>query len=210
MELFVHSIFRTTRYFALYICFLVYISFSVSNSHKFGRSTFARSLILKFEMSVVLKFYCSIFWPSSLPVSRQKNRSLKKSHVNQSWPPHKEWLSNRGFNCTVHSVHRLKGGTLWNAIKNGQFSSFYYTETEKDRKIPFEISVDISLRLKKKKFINKKNSKWRTYWASPKAGLKKYVFSFTRCRPKLKSETYKWCIKLISKLVSSAWTSKTI
>ena len=37
-----------------------------------------------------------------------------------------------------------------------------------------------------------------------------FVFPFTRCRPKLKSETYKWYIKLISRLVSSAWTSKTI
>ena len=33
--------------------------------------------------------------------------------------------------------------------KNDQFSLFYCTETEKDTKIPFEISVDISLRLKK-------------------------------------------------------------
>ena len=36
-------------------------------TRKFGRSTFARSLIFKFEISAILKFYCSKFWPSSIP-----------------------------------------------------------------------------------------------------------------------------------------------
>ena len=31
---------------------------------KFGHSTFARSLIFKFGISAILKFYCSTFWPS--------------------------------------------------------------------------------------------------------------------------------------------------
>ena len=43
----------------------------------------------------------------------------------------------------------LKGGTLLNVKRNGQFSLFYCTETEKDRKIPFEISVDICFGQKK-------------------------------------------------------------
>ena len=33
-------------------------------TRKFGRSTFARSLIFKFEISAILKFYCSKFLPS--------------------------------------------------------------------------------------------------------------------------------------------------
>ena len=39
--------------------------FYCSDSGKFGCSTFARSLIFKFEISAILKFYCSTFWPSS-------------------------------------------------------------------------------------------------------------------------------------------------
>ena len=38
--------------------------FDCSNSRQFGRSTFARSLIFKFEISAILKIYCSKFWPS--------------------------------------------------------------------------------------------------------------------------------------------------
>ena len=38
--------------------------FYYSDSRKLGRSTFARSLIFNVEISVILKFYCSEFWPS--------------------------------------------------------------------------------------------------------------------------------------------------
>ena len=38
--------------------------FYSSDSRKSGRSTFARSLIFKFEISAILKFYCSKFWTS--------------------------------------------------------------------------------------------------------------------------------------------------
>ena len=35
-------------------------------TRKFGRSAFERSLIFKFELSAILKFYCSKFKPSSI------------------------------------------------------------------------------------------------------------------------------------------------
>ena len=38
--------------------------FYCGDTRKFGRSTFARSLIFKFEISAILKFYCSKFRPS--------------------------------------------------------------------------------------------------------------------------------------------------
>ena len=38
--------------------------FYCSDSHKFSCSKFARSLIFKLEISAILKFYCSKFWPS--------------------------------------------------------------------------------------------------------------------------------------------------
>ena len=38
--------------------------FYSTDSRKFGRSAFERSLIFKFETSAILKFYCSNFWPA--------------------------------------------------------------------------------------------------------------------------------------------------
>ena len=40
-----------------------------SDSRKFGRSKFARSLIFKFEIAAILQFYCSKFWPSPVQIS---------------------------------------------------------------------------------------------------------------------------------------------
>ena len=65
--------------FGIYIFFLIWkiiripkfqnmkfqnFMFYCSDSRKFGRSIFASSFIFKFEISVILKFYCSKFWPS--------------------------------------------------------------------------------------------------------------------------------------------------
>ena len=58
-------------YSALFAIFSIFISFFdisfifyYSDSRKFVHSAFARSLIFKFEISAILQFYCSKFWPS--------------------------------------------------------------------------------------------------------------------------------------------------
>ena len=48
----------------LILHFNINLIFYYSHSRKFSRSTFARSLIFKFEISVILKFYSSKYWPS--------------------------------------------------------------------------------------------------------------------------------------------------
>ena len=72
------------RYAALFA-----ISFSiVLTPRKFGRSTFARSLIFKFEISAILKFYRSKFWPSPVTSFLQRvvffsQSNLKMTKVNK-------------------------------------------------------------------------------------------------------------------------------
>ena len=46
----------------IFSIFIFYCTYSL----KFGRSTFERSLIFKFEMLIILQFDCSKFWPSPI------------------------------------------------------------------------------------------------------------------------------------------------
>ena len=75
-KIFADSIFCTIRNFCLishssvFINFLRHLVFSISvfnfnHSGKIGLSTFARSLIFKFQISAVLNFQSSKYWPSS-------------------------------------------------------------------------------------------------------------------------------------------------
>ena len=65
-----YSSIRYSARFAILLIFILpfNINFIIycSDSRKFGRSTFARSLIFKFKISAILRFYCSKFWPSPL------------------------------------------------------------------------------------------------------------------------------------------------
>ena len=51
--------------FAIFSIFIlpfdINVIFYCGDTRKFGHSTFARSLIFKFEISAILKFYCSKF-----------------------------------------------------------------------------------------------------------------------------------------------------
>ena len=49
----------------LYLPFDLNFIFYCSDSRKFGRYKLGLSLIFKFEISAILIFYCSKFWPSS-------------------------------------------------------------------------------------------------------------------------------------------------
>ena len=62
-----------------YFPFKSIFSISISYFSEFGRSTFERSLIFKFETSAILKFYCLKFQPSSLKLIF----NILMDHLNQ-------------------------------------------------------------------------------------------------------------------------------
>ena len=63
--------FEIPKYWSFYISSFQILTptliFYYSDFRKFGRFTFARSLIFEFEISAILKFYCSKFRPSPIP-----------------------------------------------------------------------------------------------------------------------------------------------
>ena len=73
LESFVHSIFRTTRNFADSLTFSHICHFHVPLT-VIGRSTFKRSLIFKFEIAAILKFYNLKFEPSSTKIFDTKSK----------------------------------------------------------------------------------------------------------------------------------------
>ena len=84
--------------------------FSIVATRKFGRSTFERSLIFKFEMLAILKLECSKFKPSPGKLTNFQN--FKNSKINifsefvQFGKPSKfEKLSNFEISCPFDIPH---------------------------------------------------------------------------------------------------------
>ena len=69
--------------------------FYCNDSRKFGPSTFALSLIFKFEISAILKFYSSKFWPS--PKIFISINSLTSVNVNAHWSRTTVFISSTSF-----------------------------------------------------------------------------------------------------------------
>ena len=76
------SLFRYSAPFASLSIFIlpfhIYFISYCGDTRKFGHSTFARSLIFKFEISAILKFCCSKFWALSFNTSLYSERNISQ------------------------------------------------------------------------------------------------------------------------------------
>ena len=97
----------STRYSAPFAIFSIFLLpfdinfiFYCGDPRKFDHSTFARSLIFKFEISTILKFYCSKFWPSP---NFNASKKMEK------------------FILIENFVFRLSSALLFYKIKHGWF-----------------------------------------------------------------------------------------
>ena len=172
--------FSSIRYFAPFAIWPIFILifdinfiFYYSDSRKFGRSTFERSLIFKFEISAILKFYSSKFWPSP-----EYSKLALNSQISQFM---EKYLKNRDFfhiEKKKFPTEKLK--TFLNMPirgeipKNSSLRQFWTPKTAKSYEINQNryFCTDF-IELKVKKFLWKKNLEIVAKFGNLPSGLKR-------------------------------------